>query len=284
MSESSPTDSKRDALKDATELLTGAAKWLIGALGAIGAVLIAGSQLSSIGSLTFGPRLVAAIVGLGVGLTAVLWSIWQVVNLLAPDRYTIRELSEEWLSASAQSGIGVADRRMRRRFPVVDWLGRNPEYLAGHTSPGQLREHWLDRSAPDRAAALKAINELVRLANFRRSREDFARTKRTLAAAMMVAAAGIGAFAWAANPAESAAPSLRNADLSGADLSGAALTGADLTGATLRNADLRGANLSGAILTDVVWGNTTCPDGVNSDRTGRGQGTEAASCEGHLIP
>lgn len=284
MSESPQADTKRDALKDATDLLNGAAKWLIGALGAIGAVLIAGSQLSSIGSLTVGPRLVAAIVGLGIGLTAVLYSIWQVVNLLAPERYTIRELSLEWQKAGASTDAGVADRRLARRYPVVDWLGRNPEYLAGHESPEQLRQHWQDRSAPDRAAALKAINELVRLANFRRSREDFVRTKRTLAVAMMIAAAGIGVFAWAANPSEGAAPSLRNANLSGADLGGVALTGADLTGADLTGADLTGANLTGAILTNVVWANTTCPDGVNSDDTGRGQGTEASSCEGHLSP
>lgn len=56
-----------DALKDATELLNGAAKWLIGALGAIGAVLIAGSQLSSIVSLPLGPRLVLALAGWGSG-------------------------------------------------------------------------------------------------------------------------------------------------------------------------------------------------------------------------
>ena len=79
---------------------------------------------------------------------------------------------------------------------------------------------------------------------------------------------------------------LSSANLSGANLSGADLSGATLQEATLRNANLTNADLSRANLTDadlrsadltgadllpifsldgVVWGNTTCPDGSNSD-------------------
>ena len=62
------------------------------------------------------------------------------------------------------------------------------------------------------------------------------------------------------------------ANLSGADLTDAILTGADLSRAdlsraNLRSADLRGADLNSAItdytmVPDVLWGNTTCPNGV----------------------
>ena len=82
---------------------------------------------------------------------------------------------------------------------------------------------------------------------------------------------------------------LSGADLTGADLvsnlGGANLTGANLTGARvdalLLDADLDGANLTDAdmtgselfingdqhlaVLTDVVWSDTVCPDGTNSD-------------------
>jgi hypothetical protein len=66
---------------------------------------------------------------------------------------------------------------------------------------------------------------------------------------------------------------LNNADptgalLNGASLEGANLHGADLTGANLTGADLTGANLHGATLTGVVWSNTICPDGTNSDDDG----------------
>jgi len=56
--------------------------------------------------------------------------------------------------------------------------------------------------------------------------------------------------------------------LDGANLENANLHGANLTGADLARADLAGANLHGATLTGVIWSNTTCPDGSNSDRDG----------------
>jgi hypothetical protein len=90
--------------------------------------------------------------------------------------------------------------------------------------------------------------------------------------------------------------SFMNADLSGANLSGANLlgaymrdanfSGADLTGADLTNAyvyntDMTNADLTGAITTNVtltnphiLYGNTICPDGTNSDDNGD-------TCYGH---
>jgi tetratricopeptide (TPR) repeat protein len=74
----------------------------------------------------------------------------------------------------------------------------------------------------------------------------------------------------------------QQSDWSGADLSGVDLVGADLSGTVLWGANLTGANLVGADfrdadLSDVDWGNTTCPDGSNSDGNG-------GTCLGHLDP
>ena len=68
---------------------------------------------------------------------------------------------------------------------------------------------------------------------------------------------------------------LSNTDLTGANLENANFYGADLRNANLTDADLRNANLTGADLensdlTRVKWGNTTCPDGTNSDTNGLG--------------
>jgi hypothetical protein len=88
---------------------------------------------------------------------------------------------------------------------------------------------------------------------------------------------------------------MRGGDLSGAELNGASLHGvnlngafmvdanltdADLQGVNLNGADLTGANLTGANLqgtntNEVVWSNTTCPDGTNSNSDG-------GTCQGHL--
>ena len=71
-------------------------------------------------------------------------------------------------------------------------------------------------------------------------------------------------------------------NLQGANLSGCNLSGADLSGALLQFSDLSGANLqdddlSGANLNGMLYANTTCPDGTNSDAHG-------GTCEGHLTP
>jgi uncharacterized protein YjbI with pentapeptide repeats len=59
---------------------------------------------------------------------------------------------------------------------------------------------------------------------------------------------------------------LRNTDLRGADLSFTTLSYVSLNNADLRNANLLGADFqTGNNLSGVIWGNTICPDGSNSD-------------------
>ena len=63
--------------------------------------------------------------------------------------------------------------------------------------------------------------------------------------------------------------SLVSANLNGASLTNAYLAAADVTGADMTNADLTGANFGFATGTDsIVYSNTTCPDGSNSDANG----------------
>jgi uncharacterized protein YjbI with pentapeptide repeats len=63
---------------------------------------------------------------------------------------------------------------------------------------------------------------------------------------------------------------MANTNLTDADLQGVNLNGADLSGANLMGASLEGANTN-----KVVWSNTTCPDGTNSN-------TDGGTCQGHL--
>lgn len=274
---------KSARLQEANDLLTGAAKWLVAALGAIGAVLVAGSQLSSLGSLQFGPRFLTAVLGLVVGLAGVTLAILLVLSVLTPHRYTPSELAREWTASGARRDVGVSGGWWKqRKYPVPHWFGLNPEHLANHESPVQLLDHFKDRQAPDRDKVLNSLNEMTRLANYVRHEAKYARMRVPLVLAMTMAALGISVFAWAANPPEKAPSTLRNTNLSGADLSGSSLAGADLTGADLSGVDLRGAILRGAIVKDVKWSNTTCPDGTNSDDSADASGK--GSCEGHLTP
>ena len=59
-----------------------------------------------------------------------------------------------------------------------------------------------------------------------------------------------------------------------ANLELANLTNATLNATNLTKADLFGVNLSGATVSEVLWNNTTCPDGTNSDNNG-------GTCLGH---
>ena len=58
-------------------------------------------------------------------------------------------------------------------------------------------------------------------------------------------------------------------NLSFANLSGANLSGAMLAGANFHGANLTGVDLTNADLTGVIWQNTICPDGTNSDFRGQ---------------
>ncbi|MBG0565506.1 pentapeptide repeat-containing protein [Actinoplanes sp. NEAU-A11] len=144
----------------------------------------------------------------------------------------------------AQLGKPGADPRLRERIEAMDRRIEAVEDVASHE-------------------ALKAT---------------FERCLRRLLVAALVAAIGIIAYAWAANPPpKTVTADLRNARLTGAFLRDADLRNAKLDGADLTGADLTGADLTGASLVKVVWSRTTCPDGTASDENGD-------TCQGHLSP
>lgn len=175
---------------------------------------------------------------------------------------------------------------------MARYLKDHPLLLGDFESPRSIQSAYVE-SDPDR----EGLDDLVELMDTLLDRaasidlqERFLNLRVEIAVGVLLGAAGILAFAWAANPPDpptQPAPSLRNADLVGADLSGASLRNADLTGADLTNADLEDADVEGAVITKVVWRNTTCPDGTNSDSRTRAAANDVragATCRGHLTP
>lgn len=272
------------------ERIRDASKWLIGASAAVGAVLIAGSQLSSIGQLPIGWRLGGAVLGVILSLSAVVYAVWAAVQLLLPVGVTLDELQENWAA--------------KKRADVV-FFQDNPGQL-GAENPQQLDQRW-DRAWDERAqserelqsasgaddvATKKAhfdaadaefrridgdVRTVLQTAQYQLLQAKFRNVLTKLLTAAAVAAIGIMLFAWAGNPpkAPTVTTTLRNAGLAGADLRDANLAGVDLTGADLTGTNLRGADLSGALVKDVTWSHTICPDGTDSDDDG-------GSCRGHL--
>ncbi len=278
-----------------------AAKWLVASFAAVGAALIAGSQLSSIGKLPICrpdsvecARLWIAAAGGTAALGGVMAAIWVGVLLLAPERRQVSDFKRDW-----QEGD-----------PAFEYFEANPDQLQGfndfvdlETKQAAAYKSFDDLAAQARADqdeidqdlqadidgayeslldVLKRRDDVVTIGNFVTYVHFFRRRAlpRMMTAAV-ISAAGIIAFSWAANPpAPSPLVSIRGADLAGSDLSGVDLRNVDLTGAILDEADLTGADLEGAILydaslTDVIWSGTTCPDGTSSDDA-------AGSCENHL--
>jgi hypothetical protein len=278
-------------LSASRELVRSAAKWFIAGLGAIGVILVAGSQLSSVGALPAdSARFWVAIAGVVLGLLAILWAMWRVVDVLAPTQWAFEDVVEAWDLASERSPTPRWWNRRQRRS-VGRFLRDHPLYLAGFESPAAIQKVY-EESASDRPGLddlVDLMDDLLDKASTIDLQNRFTTLRGQIAAGVLVGAAGIILFAWAANPAQlvQPAPSLRGADLSGVDLRGVSLRNVDLTGANLSEADLADADLVGAVLDDVTWSNTVCPDGSNSDsraRTGgQGRGMEG-TCVGHLSP
>lgn len=269
----------------ANQRIRDTAKWLIASAAGVGAALIAGSQLSSIGRLDVGWPTSAAtarlwVAGAGALLTlgAVVYAIAGAVRVLLPVQVLVSDLAENW------------DEPSPRLRPVIDFLKRRPKFLQGTKSPGdlisrrsgmvaQLGKPGADPRLRERIEAMdRRIEAVEDVASHEALKVTFERCLRRLLIAALAAATGIIAYAWAANPpAKTVTADLRNARLTGAFLRDADLRNAKLDGADLTGADLTGADLTGASLIKVVWSHTTCPDGTLSDENGR-------TCQGHLSP
>ena len=269
------------------ELVRSASKWFIAGLGAIGAVLVAGSQLSSVGALDpTSLRFWVAIAGVAAGLLAIMWAMWRVVDVLAPQPWSFEDIVAVWDRAPS-----AGKRKRGSGDEVGRYFKAHKTALGGFDTPSEILTVYKE-SEPDR----EGLNDLVSLMDSMLDKaatvslqSRFQALRWQIAGGVLIGAVGIIAFAWAANPADPVQPkpSLINADLSGADLSGASLRNVNLTGANLKGADLTGADVSGATLEDVVWGNTVCPDGTNSDATASGTSGSVGvpgTCVGHLIP
>ncbi|GIE99961.1 pentapeptide repeat-containing protein [Paractinoplanes rishiriensis] len=272
-----------DPIVAGNERIRDTAKWFIAGLAAVGAALIAGSQLSSIGRLEVGwptsvatARLWVAVSGAVLALAAVVFAITGAVRVLLPVGVLIADLAENWATPEP------------RFCRAVEFFRRRPKYLQGVAGPQELidrRQALVDQLGKpgadpnlDRkiAAMDQRVDAIESMASHETLAATFDRCLRRLLVASAVVAAGVVAFAWAANPpAKTVTADLRNARLTGAFLRDADLRNAKLDGADLTGADLTGADLTGASLVKVVWSRTTCPDGSVSDANGQ-------TCKGHL--
>jgi hypothetical protein len=267
------TPSTREIVEARSDKIRDAAKWLVASFAAVGAALIAGSQLSSIGKLPVCwhltlecTRLGWAILGAIAGLGGVVWAIWTAVMMLVPNNLPASALQKEW--------------RRGEKSALFRFFRDNPAYLQGYTdfadvtskeeqayakrdalsarydqAPSGEQEtisNELDAVDQEIQDLLNRSDAVISYANLILLTDQFrSKALRRLLLAAVVSALGISIFAWAANP-PAATPAL-TARLEGAQLSGANLEGSDLAGADFEHANLTNANLTNVTLTGASF-------------------------------
>jgi hypothetical protein len=183
------------------------AKWLTISLATLGGVLIAGSQLSNIGKLQpSSSRFVVAVVGGGVAAVAALiilaLAIWVAVTPL---------VSLKQLATKPPAGLGgtlkdpqfLGGKRTAAELDTAYMAALN----ARNTAFALLKQQYNDQNSVAAAAAdaefvslSDTVNSLINAVAYMRLAYRWRRAGAALLACGVLAAAGIGAFAWAANP------------------------------------------------------------------------------------
>jgi Pentapeptide repeats (8 copies) len=271
------TDKTGSLLDAAAEKLRGSAKWLIGAFGAIGAVLVTGIQFSSLGSAD-GWDLALGLVGVGLVFGGVALALYSIASILAPRGKTLSELTAAEARADAPTR---PDPTVARVDPVIKFFRDNPELLRAFGTVGELKQAfdrdrevymkvfalWHANPTKANAKLLKQVEGLgkptedisssvLAWANYQTLRVDYRKMLYgQVIPALALIATGLVLFiikvtGTSSSPASAglAAAKLHGADLTGAQLAGVNLGKADLTAAKLVHADLSGATLSGATL------------------------------------
>lgn len=162
------------------------AKYLIGILAAIGALLVAGTQLSSIGGLSWSDdrsRLIAAVAGLAVALAAVIWIIRRALDVLRPVDMSLGEIAgNDKLRVAIEREPGLLGGA--KKVTLLAALARDSPI----TSQAE-RERWRQVAAG-----------VVDRASFLEMERRFDRAWREMIGAAAIGAVGIAVLAWAANP------------------------------------------------------------------------------------
>lgn len=137
---------------DAVPDMRATAKWMLAALAAVGAVLLAGVPLTAMRSAASTGRLLFAVAGLAVALAGVGWALWVTSEALMPRLVSYQDLSGERfaeirsaIEAQPELFLGPSARRGPRALPDFNQncaanreaLQNVTRLLAAETDPGR---------------------------------------------------------------------------------------------------------------------------------------------------
>lgn len=215
------TNSSSGQYAAATEALRSTAKWLLAGLAGVGAVLVAGLQLSDLGALSSGDllRLLVSIAALVGATAAVADMIRHAVAILTSEWVTLADFTDQGFEARVgHPGLEEAElKAIEERIKIVG------EELFTSAAPTVARLHAYLRTANERLAAIGAGTEMVTdteraaaqarvaelravardvadFANYERTRRLFDALKPRLVVGAAVVVVCVMVFAVAANP------------------------------------------------------------------------------------
>ena len=200
-----------DSFSAGAKAIRDSVKWLIASFGAVAAALIAGSQLSGIGKLPVSSaRLWIAIGGGVVALAGIALAISAAMNVLTPDEITLDTLGSASL-ADVSGAINEMPEIFEGFASSVDELrAKYSSALASRAtaleaSARAVNNRAVDLKATAEISSVKQLNRVVQnvlgSAGWYELKRDYRRSKLVIFLGASTAAAGIGVFAWAANPA-----------------------------------------------------------------------------------
>lgn len=163
------------------------AKYLVGIFAAVGGLLVAGTQLSSLGQLSWDDdraRLMTAVIALALALVAVILVLGRAVSILRPLELALADVADE-------SGPRTAIEAR----PTLLGGARDVKTVAALVDPNNEA---VDAAARARWSAVAA--GIVEYAAYREMQRRFDVARMAMLAYAVLAAAAIALFAWAANP------------------------------------------------------------------------------------
>jgi hypothetical protein len=196
-------------IQGAADRIRESAKWLTISLAAIGTILVAGSQLSDIGTLEPGSDrflvaiwgAAAAAVGSAAALLATTWTQTAPAISLSDLRGNRPPLGTGHArrDESLRTGHGsVADLATAYTNAVTDRNAKYDAYLAAPDN-ADLKQRF-EVASKGTSALDDQVRGLLKIASYDALRCRWACARLAIVLGGALAAAGIGAFAWAANP------------------------------------------------------------------------------------
>ncbi|MER5759683.1 hypothetical protein [Streptomyces sp. NPDC002082] len=204
-------DPPMDPYAQAAKTIRKVALWLIGALTAVASVIVAGTQLTTLGGLDFGSiRLWFALAMIGVALTATGYAIRVCVLLQLPGLASAETVREEAGKAGSDFPAEVAKQELLPEGTTLPGIvdsyqsWRKKKNAAAKTLRAQPNDaaanNDLDEAERELQDIRPVVNRLQYMAGYFNLRREFKEQQMKLLIAASVAGIAFAFFAWAANP------------------------------------------------------------------------------------